>query len=112
MTATPIPYKHTNFIGLLSFVHSVVNNNEAQHRIKNLVDGKPFPNPYKTNSDRLLTYPNLQHFIYTASAFKAFCSINKSFTKVSPRLARIYKRFIIRRDFIAKYVINPQGKTH
>jgi hypothetical protein len=112
MTATPIPYKHTDFGGLLSFVHSQYDNDEARNRI-NLAPGfDPLPNPYEVRVNGSLTHPELERFMYTAAAFERFCGPDEPFITVGPILARIWQRFMIRRDFMARCVINPQGYVH
>jgi hypothetical protein len=50
--------------------------------------------------------------MFTAAAFEKFCGPDEPFTTVSPILSRIWQRLMIRRDFPASCVIDPQGAVH
>ena len=114
VTATPIPFKHQDFSGILSFLQSPYDNVVARNRLdESLRDWPKLLNPYEVDSNGNLVRPQDERYQFTSAAFDYFyCNVKTDFTDVGPALAKLWAKFMIRRDFSSSEVIDPLRTIH
>lgn len=70
-------------------------------------------NPYEINGNGELVRPDDENYQYTSAAYDYFCCKNTmDFTSVGPVIAKLWAKFMIRRDFSSFEVIDPAGTVH
>ncbi|KAF2702385.1 hypothetical protein K504DRAFT_394478 [Pleomassaria siparia CBS 279.74] len=103
LTATPIPWRTTDFGGLLLLIH----DRDLDRQAGELADTGVLADPYLEQA------PVAQHpFRATHTAFKTFINNDMDEVEQGRRLALVFDQVLIRRDFSSRCVINPQGDEH
>src|SRR6187549_589503 len=109
LTATPLPWRYTDYAGQLALIQNRFANDRLTKEIATALEAgkEPPPNPFHEPVDRsdlaaigrLCTYAALDHYVpESLSAFEQGTS-----------LAKIWSHTMIRRDYYSKCKINPKG---
>jgi hypothetical protein len=109
ITATPVPYKPSDFGGLLALIQSPTLNTELRADLNRTGSEAPHQDPYAIKADGTPLYPDRQKYICTYTAFERFFSSVSSPGEMGRRLFEVWQRTMIRREYSSKCVVNPAG---
>lgn len=111
ITATPIPWKHTDIIGLLAIIGDPSTNNDYLRMIGKAHESSSLPNPYELLPDGKPKHPELAKYCATPSAY------NYHMAKVDDRvetmaigqaIGLVYRAInMIRRDYSSTIQVSP-----